>query len=125
MLTAGRGCDIHGTRLGMLDIEELRLREDFLALAQVDISVNDIRDEGLKCLVDALLGLKVQLIVLKAARSNLTARSGEILKQLLLECNDLEEIRVSGNKLGAVGLRALCKGTRDHPNMIALDIRFA
>lgn len=125
MLTAGRGCDIQGTRLGMLDIEELRFREDLVPLAQVDVSVSDIRDEGLECLVDSLLGLKVQLLVLKAARSNLTARSGKILERLLLECNDLEEMRVSGNKLGAVGLRALCKGTRDHPNMIALDIRFA
>ena len=109
----------------MLDIEELRFREDLVPLAQVDVSVSDIRDEGLECLVDSLLGLKVQLLVLKAARSNLTARSGKILERLLLECNDLEEMRVSGNKLGAVGLRALCKGTRDHPNMIALDIRFA
>ena len=107
----------------MLDIEALRFREGLLPLAQVDVSVSDIRDQGLLFLVDALLDLKVELLVLKAARSNLTAKSGEILKRLLMECNDLEEIRIAGNKLGAVGLKALCKATRDHPNMMALDIR--
>jgi len=119
-----RGCGIHGTRLRMLNIEALRLREDFLSLAQVDVSTSDIRDEGLEHLVDALLDMKVELIVLKATRAHLTARSGEILKRLLLECNDLEEIRVAGNKLGAVGLKGLCKASYDHPNLSVLDIRF-
>ena len=119
-----RGCDISGTRLRMLNVEALQLREDFLSLAQVDVSTSDIRDNGLDHLVDALLDMKVELIVFKATRAHLTARSGEILKRLLLECNDLEELRVAGNKLGAVGLKGLCKASYDHPNLSVLDIRF-
>ena len=58
-------------------MQELRLRESLPPMAQIDVSFSDMRDQGLCFLVDALLEMKTGLLVLKAAKANLTEKSGE------------------------------------------------
>lgn len=103
-------------------MQELRLRESLPPMAQIDVSFSDVRDQGLCFLVDALLEMKTSLLVLKAAKANLTEKSGETLRLFLQECNDLEELWLGGNKVTAKGLALICDGLSEHPNMELLDI---
>jgi hypothetical protein len=82
----------------MLNISDLRYRYSLVPLAQVDVSESDLRDEGLEVMVSALLEMKIELLVLKAAKANLGPRAGEILRRLLDGDNDLEELSVGGNR---------------------------
>jgi len=106
----------------MLNLVDLRFRVEYVPLLQIDVSVSDIRDEGLQHLLGALVCMKAQLLVLKAGKSNLTFKSGDILAKFLDECNDLEELWIGGNKLGVKGLKPLCKALRNHPNISVLDV---
>jgi hypothetical protein len=117
-----RGRNVREEKLTMLNVVQLRDREGFLSLAQIDVSCSDMRDEGLDYLVTALLEIKADLLVLKARESNLTSKAGEILKQFLNGCNDVEELWLGRNRLGSTGLKHLCKAVSDHPNMEVLDV---
>jgi len=117
-----KGCDLHGVPRRMLNIVDLRHRQNLVALAQVDVSESDIRDEGLECLVAAVLQMKVELVVLKAVKANLGPRAGGILRRLLEDDNDLEELCIGRNNLGGAGMAPLCKGIRNHPNLNLLDV---
>ena len=70
-------------------MQELRLRESLPPMAQIDVSFSDMRDQGLCFLVDALLEMKTGLLVLKAAKANLTEKSGETLRLFLQEANEV------------------------------------
>ena len=122
LLCALNGCDIYGAPRQMMNIVELRFEEGMLGLAQIDVSVSDLRDEGLEMLVDAMIAMKVELVVLKARKANLTSRTGNTLGRFLDECNDLEELWLGGNKLMYKGLKPLCQAVRNHPNLAVLDV---
>jgi hypothetical protein len=72
-----RATSLAGERYPSLDIVKLRLFERMAPLSAVDVSDNNIRDEGLAVLVGAVVSVGAALKAFNASCNNLTDRSGD------------------------------------------------
>ncbi len=72
-----RATSLAGERYPSLDIVHLRAFERMTPLTALDLSDNNIRDEGLAMLVVAIVAVGVALTAFNASCNNLTDRSGD------------------------------------------------
>jgi hypothetical protein len=72
-----RATSLAGERYPSLDVVHLRAFEGMVPLVVVDVSDNNIRDEGLAVLVGAVVAVGVALTAFNASCNNLTDRSGD------------------------------------------------
>lgn len=112
---ARRWCCWAGSSLRRLGVTGDMTRPAFVALA-LDLSDNDIGDEGVTALVEMLRSLcSVRLQILKLHKNRLGFSSAKVLGQFIREKAELapsfqalpEELHLSHNKLGEAGILIL------------------
>ncbi|XP_043085132.1 NACHT, LRR and PYD domains-containing protein 12-like isoform X2 [Puntigrus tetrazona] len=85
-------------------------------LRELDLSVNDLQDSGVKLLSDALKDLNCQLGILRLHECNLTAQSCDSLASALQSSNSvLRELDFNNNDLQDCGVQLLSLGLKS-PN---------
>ncbi|KAF4114004.1 hypothetical protein G5714_004227 [Onychostoma macrolepis] len=94
-------------------------------LRELDLSVNDLKDSGVKLLSDALKSLNCQLKILRLHGCNLTAQSCDSLSSALQSSNSvLRELNFSNNDLQDYGVKLLSLGLKS-PNCRLEILRFS
>nr|XP_049616912.1 NACHT, LRR and PYD domains-containing protein 12 isoform X4 [Syngnathus scovelli] len=80
------------------------------SLRKLDLSWNDLGDDGLEALAAGLAKPQCTLQVLELENCNLSEKSGEALASVLSSSRTLRELDLSHNDLGDDGLEALAAG---------------
>ncbi|KAF4115047.1 NACHT, LRR and PYD domains-containing protein 12-like [Onychostoma macrolepis] len=94
-------------------------------LRELDLSVNDLQDSGVKLLSDALKGLNCHLEILRLHECNLTAQSCDSLSSALQSSNSvLRELDFNKNDLQDCGVKLLSLGLKS-PNCKLEILRFS
>ncbi|XP_016318411.1 NACHT, LRR and PYD domains-containing protein 12-like [Sinocyclocheilus anshuiensis] len=94
-------------------------------LRELDLSVNDLTDSGVKLLSDALKSLNCQLEILRLHRCNLTAQSCDSLSSALQSSNSvLRELDFINDDLHDSGVKLLSLGLKS-PNCKLKILRFS
>ncbi|XP_050960153.1 NACHT, LRR and PYD domains-containing protein 3 isoform X2 [Labeo rohita] len=91
-------------------------------LRELELSVNDLRDSGVKLLSDALKSLNCQLEILRLHGCNLTAQSCDSLSSALQSSNVLRELDFNNNDLRDSGVMLLSLGLKS-PNCMLKTLR--
>ncbi|XP_055993226.1 NACHT, LRR and PYD domains-containing protein 12 [Sorex fumeus] len=81
-------------------------------LREMDLSFNDLGNEGLRLLSDGLTHPTCRIQKLWLDSCGLTAKAGERLFGALATSQTLRELYLTNNALGDSGVRSLCRGLR-------------
>nr|XP_004671854.2 NACHT, LRR and PYD domains-containing protein 4 [Jaculus jaculus] len=84
-------------------------------LSHLDISANDLKDEGLKILCEALRQPDSGIQSMRLQQCLITAKGCEDLALVLTGNQNLKSLQISNNKLEDVGVKLLCEALA-HPN---------
>ncbi|XP_032752174.1 NACHT, LRR and PYD domains-containing protein 4F-like isoform X3 [Rattus rattus] len=90
-------------------------------LSHLDISCNDLKDEGIKILCKALTLPDCVMKSLCLKHCQITTRGCQDLAEVLRNNQNLKHLHVSNNKLKDAGVKLLCDAIK-HPNCHLVDL---
>ncbi|XP_056226555.1 NACHT, LRR and PYD domains-containing protein 12-like [Seriola aureovittata] len=94
----------------------LSTRESYLR--ELDLGYNSIGEHGVGMLVEGLNDQYCRLKVLRLQGCGVTAKACEYLATFLTQSRRLQELDLSRNEIGDLGLGCLCNGLRSHDCLI-------
>ncbi|XP_032801012.2 NACHT, LRR and PYD domains-containing protein 3-like isoform X1 [Petromyzon marinus] len=105
--------------------EMKRLQPELDRCKRLLLSLNEIRDSGLRLLADGMLGREGSLETLALYQCSLTDKSGSSLSVILKANTGLKILELSGNKIGDSGLRLLADGMLGREGSLeTLDLQY-
>ncbi|XP_076136096.1 NACHT, LRR and PYD domains-containing protein 3-like [Alosa pseudoharengus] len=101
------GCDL---KEDSCEVLSSALKSGNSQLKELDLSSNPLRDSGVRLLSVGLEHTKCSLEILRLAYCKLTDQSCEIVAAVLQSPNSLQQLDLSENDLGDLGIQLLSKG---------------